>query len=271
MARFIRRAKSKVWFVPTIADPRYPPTTAELNAGIDLTGQIQGIVGFDISNTTIPIPNLSSAFVKTIRGEDVIGSSSLTFYDGDQAGQGNPGGTAHPWVIRETLAKGTKGYIVFYPYGMDKSCQRWRVQTTGVNDEWTTANEAARFQVGFSVLKRPFMDVVEAPSGLLAPTGLHVGGITTDSVELAWDASNTPNFAGYHVYRDGGTAPYESSSVTTPHFFDMNVALGESHTYRVTVFDSLGNESPLSALVSVVVSNDQTPPSQPQNLQVQLI
>jgi hypothetical protein len=150
MAKFARKGKSKVYFVPTIAavsgSSPGSPTGPEISAGTDLSPQLQAIAGFDLNNTPIPAENLADAFTATIPGEDQVNNPTLTFHD-DDAVTG----------IRTALAKGTSGYIVRMPYGnvTAKRCEIYKVTVTGNNDLYAVGNETAKFQVGFSVASPP--------------------------------------------------------------------------------------------------------------------
>ncbi len=81
-----------------------------------------------------------------IPGEDTTSTSTLTFYD-DSADD----------TLRALLTKGTEGYLLFRPYGAGtgKRAEVWPVIATGVNDQWTTGNEAARFTVTFAITAEP--------------------------------------------------------------------------------------------------------------------
>lgn len=151
MPRFSRRGKSKIHFVPTIADPS-APTRIEIDAGTHLTPEIAAVAGFSFSNSPIPTPDLDTTFTTTIPGEDTAADSSLTFYDDDTTG----GST-----IRTAMVKGTTGYIVLMPVGdvASERCEVWPVESTGVADEWTAGNDPARFTVSFGITAVPELDV----------------------------------------------------------------------------------------------------------------
>src|SRR5688572_19148436 len=128
MAKYFRRGKSKVLFVPTIATPASGPTSAELAAGLHLSLRIAEIGGFQATNSPIATPNLAESFTSQIDGEDAIADSSLTLYDDDQAVD----------AVRDGLEKGTIGYVILAPYGIavGKRVEVWAAKTSGYNDEW---------------------------------------------------------------------------------------------------------------------------------------
>ena len=150
MARYFRRGKSAIRFLPAVAN-KAAPTRAEITAGTDLTGSTAEIAGFTFSNDPIPVPDLGSTFTGTIVGEDTAETPTLTFYDDDAAS-----------TVRTALAKGVTGFIVLFPYGdvPTKRAEVWPVTSTGVNDEWSAGNDPARFSVGFAVTGVPSQNAV---------------------------------------------------------------------------------------------------------------
>ena len=147
--KFFRRGKSKIYFCPTIAAPATGPTAAELTAGIDLSPHVADVAGFQLTNSPISTPNLADQFTPQIDGEDTVADSSLTLYDDDTA-----------TTVRTALAKGTVGYVVMLPYGttVAKRAEVWAAKTTGLNDEWSTDNVAARMVSGFAITAVPKQD-----------------------------------------------------------------------------------------------------------------
>lgn len=144
MSRFFRRGYSKVKWAPAIAGTS--PTRAEIDAGVNLSPQIAGINGFQLTNAPIETPDLETSFNSQIDGPDTTADSSLDFYDDNAAA-----------TIRNALAKGVSGYILLMPYGdtSGKRCEVWEVKSTGVNDTWSLDATAAQFTVGFAVLSVP--------------------------------------------------------------------------------------------------------------------
>ena len=150
MARYFRRGTSKMFFAPTIADIS-APTEAEMLAGTDLTPEIGEIEGFKFSNNPIDTPDMDTEFVSNIPGEDTGDDSSMTFYEDD---------TANP--ISTTLAKGTAGYMVLFPYGISSTdpqsgdeCEVWPITVASNTREWSAGNDAARYMVEFTLSAVP--------------------------------------------------------------------------------------------------------------------
>lgn len=156
MSRYMRRGISKARFAPTIAN-KSAPTTAEINAGIDLTGQMADISGFMFANSPIPTPDLATSFTTQIGGEDTADSSSFTFYEDD---------TSNP--IRTSQAKGVHGYILLFPKLAGASpatgdkCEVWPVVITGNNRQWSLGNDPARYVVSYAIEGVPVQDATVA-------------------------------------------------------------------------------------------------------------
>ncbi|MBI4875200.1 MAG: hypothetical protein HY822_11265 [Acidobacteria bacterium] len=73
------------------------------------------------------------------------------------------------------------------------------------------------------------------------------------SVELGWERSTEPDFAGYRVYRalNGGAYERIADRVEAPSFSDRGVQPGAKYGYAVSAVDQAGNESARSAVVEI--------------------
>lgn len=160
MSRFMRKGITKVFFVPTIADPE-APTATEVNAGVNLTGQIAEVNGFSFTNSPINTPDMASAFVSKIPGEDTTDDSSLVFYEDSVT---NPISTA--------LGKGTTGFVVIFPTGIagetpaaaDKA-DVWPAQVASNSKQYTVDNDAAKYTVTFTLTAEPTIDAAVVAGG----------------------------------------------------------------------------------------------------------
>jgi hypothetical protein len=150
MPDFFRRGLSEIHFCPTVASLA-APTRAEINAGTDLTPGVAAIAGFQFANSPIATPKLSTTFTTQIPGEDTSPTSNLDFYDDDTDD-----------AMRSALVKGTEGFLVFFPYGdvPGLRAEVWPAISTGCNDQWTMANEAAKFQAAFAITDAPVQESV---------------------------------------------------------------------------------------------------------------
>lgn len=150
MARFIRPGKSKVYFLPAIAN-KAAPTTPEIAAGTDLSGSISDPGSTAFNNEPVQTPDLASTFTSQIPGRDTAEAPTITFYDDDAS-----------TAIRTLLSKGVTGYLLKMPYGnvTTKRAETYPVTVTGVNDTWSAGNDAATFIVGFAVTGVPVLNAV---------------------------------------------------------------------------------------------------------------
>jgi chitinase len=101
-----------------------------------------------------------------------------------------------------------------------------------------------------------------APS---APASLHVTGVTTTTVALAWTAStDNVGVTGYDVYR--GSTKVGSASGTS--YTDSGLTASTTYSYTVKAHDAAGNVSGASNAVSATTSanTDTTAPSAPGSL-----
>ena len=151
MARFMRKGRTKIYFVPTIASLA-APTALEVAAGTVLHTELAEINGFGFANSPIDTPDMGKALVTKIMGEDTLEDSSMGFYE-VQTGTD---------TIKVALAKGTAGYIVIFPRGIagatpaaaDKS-ESWPVTVSSNSRKYSTGNEAATFNVSFANTDAP--------------------------------------------------------------------------------------------------------------------
>lgn len=151
MARFMRKGVTRVYFVPTIASATLVPTTAEVTAGTRLDTQLADINGFAYANNPINVPDMSSAFVANIPGEDAVADSSLTFYEDKTTN-----------AIKTAQPKATVGYILFFYAGIagaapataDKA-DVWPILVASVARQYTAGNEAAQYIITYAPTAAP--------------------------------------------------------------------------------------------------------------------
>jgi hypothetical protein len=156
-AGFWRRGVTKAYFVPSIASLA-AMTVAEVTAGTRLDEAINDLAGFTFNNNPITTPVLSRALDTKIPGPDQLDDSTFTFLE---AKASNP--------LQTTLAKGTSGYIVFFPGGTagaspaaaDKY-HAWPVTTTGWAPVITMGADPATWRAGVTITDTPSLAGVVA-------------------------------------------------------------------------------------------------------------
>lgn len=152
--KFFRRGKTKIFWVPTIASAALVPTTAEVNAGTDISCDVAEMNGFSFANSPIPTPDMCSTFTTSIPGEDTADDSTLVFYEYSDT---NP--------LHATLAKGTAGHLAIFYKGtagatpaIGDKAEVWKVTSTGPSREYSAGNDPARWSAKFTATKAPNFD-----------------------------------------------------------------------------------------------------------------
>lgn len=128
--RYLRRGRSKVYWLTTCADTS-APTVAELAAGTDITTEIAALEGFEAVISIEPRPTLSSSFTTTLATRTTTsGPTALVFFDTLD------GLTTE----RALLPAGTAGFVVLAPYGAPVATDRvevWPVTSAGFVEGWS--------------------------------------------------------------------------------------------------------------------------------------
>lgn len=150
MSNFMRKGITKAHFVLIVTN-KAAMTVAELTAGTLLNPKLAEVNGFTFANSPIQVPDFDNTFTSQIGGEDTAADSNLGFYEDDVA---NP--------IRTVLAKGTVGFVVFFPTGYagaspaaaDKY-EIWPSIVTSNSRAYTAGNEAAMYTANFAITAPP--------------------------------------------------------------------------------------------------------------------
>lgn len=154
MAKFIRRGKARVDFLPTVANPTAAPTTAEVSAGQNLTPRIADMAGWQLQSAPVPVPNLADRFVGNIPGEQTVETSSLTFYADD----------ATTDAIKTAMPVDQVGYIYVRHSGTTAGSKAdlFPVRVSSIGNEYSLGNEPARYVVTFAITGPPAIDVTSS-------------------------------------------------------------------------------------------------------------
>jgi hypothetical protein len=148
--RYINPGVTKIYYCSTISD-KSAPTRSELDAGTDLTGEINAIDGFVTTGDDVETPDMASTFTSKIPGRTSADDSSITFY-ADLTGAD----------ARALLPRGTNGYIVIMDGGdvagslMD--VYPIRVKSLG-KPRSTEGTDPATVEIQFSITAEPAEDV----------------------------------------------------------------------------------------------------------------
>lgn len=161
MPRFNPQGHSKVLLVSTIANPA-APTAAEVTAGVDLTPYLvpDGTSGFTSEPQTVDATDLAATREKNVRGLATTTNGSLTFFRGDDSGDGESD------LFDDLVAAlDTSKYVVFSHSGGTAAgdlVDIFPVKVASVNASVPQGGQAARFTVGFTHPAEPSLNATVA-------------------------------------------------------------------------------------------------------------
>ncbi len=96
------------------------------------------------------------------------------------------------------------------------------------------------------------------------PGSLAGQAVTTDQINLSWNASTDSGgsgLAGYRVYRnDLGSVPRITLGASAVSWGEGGLAADTSYTYTIKAFDAAGNESPAASVAVRTLANSPPPP-----------
>ena len=146
--RYIPLGVRKVYWITTIATYT-SPSRGELNAGIDLTGELAEMNGFSVTSASLDTPDLSSRFTSKIPGPITADNSSITCWASSTSND-----------VRTVLPRDTAGFVVILPEG-DITSQKMdiypaKVASTAVD---TTIGDPSKVLVTFTITKVPALNV----------------------------------------------------------------------------------------------------------------
>jgi hypothetical protein len=148
--RYFRPEVTKVIWTTGLASYT-SPTRAEINSGIDVSGDVAEINGFQVNSDTVDTPDLGTRFTSKIPGRITADDSSLNLY-ASRTGGSNTARTLFP--------RDSTGYIIIMDGG--------DVATTGVMDVFPVTvssrpklralEDPAMEQVQFTITRVPAED-----------------------------------------------------------------------------------------------------------------
>jgi len=104
--RYFLPGTTKVLILPAVASLAVGPTRAEINAGLDVSGEVAAISGWSITSENMATPDLGKRFNSQVTGRLTAADSSLTFW-ADKTGAD----------IRDSLVLDQSTYVVFLDGG----------------------------------------------------------------------------------------------------------------------------------------------------------
>jgi hypothetical protein len=146
--RYTPPGTRKYYFI-TAAVAYTAPTRAELNAGTDLTAEVESVSGFQLAGASADAPDLATGFVSQVPARVTASDSEIVFWASSTSAD-----------VRTVLTRGTAGYIVFLPEG-DVTGQKMEVWPVKVKSMFIDGSieDPAKVHVQFSVTKIPAQNV----------------------------------------------------------------------------------------------------------------
>lgn len=134
---------------PTISNIN-SPTSAELTAGTEWSGQISAQNGFDFAASTIDTPDAGSSYTTKVSGRVSSSDSSLTFYMSTSSSD-----------ARTTFTVGTIGYLSIAYEGIGAGTNKMDVFKCQVLSQTKSSDiEApATLEVQFAIIAQPALNV----------------------------------------------------------------------------------------------------------------
>lgn len=151
--RYYPAGKRKCYFLPATAN-YLSPTRAEMNAGTDLSAEIESVTGFSLTAAMVNVPDMGSRFVSQIPGALESSKNDITFYQ-----------DANSQDVRQIFAIGVTGFILMLWEGdvAGRLMDVFPVQTASVAPD-PAVTKGATLTVDFAPSAVPAIGVV-IPAG----------------------------------------------------------------------------------------------------------
>jgi hypothetical protein len=152
-SRYYPAGTRKCYWMATTANYQ-SPTRTELNAGIDLSHEIDSMTGFSLTSAMVNVPDMGSRFTSQIPGALESSKNDITFYEDVNSND-----------IRQVLSIGVNGFIVVLWDGdiAGRLMDVFPVQVASVAPD-PAVNKAAMIVVDFAPSLQPAIGVI-VPAG----------------------------------------------------------------------------------------------------------
>lgn len=148
--RYINPGVTKIVWADTVAD-KTAPLRAEIDAGTDLTREVQAAEGWNVESENVETPDLDSEFTGKIPGRTSAEDSSLAFYASEDGSD-----------VRALLQRGDPGYVMIFDGG-DVAGRTMRVFPVRVSSIGmpidVEGGDAAVVNIAFAITSVPAEDV----------------------------------------------------------------------------------------------------------------
>ena len=142
--RYVRYGLTRVVFAPTVANI-LSPTRGEINAGTDLSNEVESVNGFQVTSNFIETQDLASVFTGKLAARTTADDSSITMY-----------ASSNSVDVRVLLPRGTTGFILWFDEG-DVAGRKFDIYpiTVGSIPKDRDIEAAARIIVNVAITRTP--------------------------------------------------------------------------------------------------------------------
>jgi hypothetical protein len=142
--RYVRFGLTRVVFAPAVANI-LSPTRGEINAGTDLSNEVESVNGFQVASNFVDTPDLGTVYTGKLSGRTTSDDSSITMY-----------ASSNSIDVRALLPRGTSGFIIWFDEG-DTAGRKADVYpiTVGSIPKDRDVEAAARIIVNVAITRTP--------------------------------------------------------------------------------------------------------------------
>ncbi|WP_395109782.1 hypothetical protein [Actinomadura sp. SCN-SB] len=147
--RYINKGVTKFLWVESISSLS-APTREELDAGTDLSNEIQEIEGWVVESASVETPDLGSTFTGSIPGSTSAEDSSITMY-------ADLGGTD----VRDVISRGDNGYMVIMDGGdiAGRTMDVFPARVGSLGKNRSVDDDPATITISFYITDEPVEDL----------------------------------------------------------------------------------------------------------------
>lgn len=147
--RYINKGVTKFLWVESISSLS-APTRQELDAGTDLSNEIQEIEGWVVESASVETPDLGSTFTGSIPGSTSAEDSSITMY-------ADLGGTD----VRDVISRGDNGYMVIMDGGdiAGRTMDVFPARVGSLGKNRSVDDDPATITISFYITDEPVEDL----------------------------------------------------------------------------------------------------------------
>ena len=147
--RFINKGVTRFIWCDAIADIS-APTRSEINAGTDISNEIQEIDGWLVESASVETPDLGHLFTGSITGSTSAEDSSVTLY-------ADIGGAD----IRDSLSRGDNGFMIIMDGGdiAGRTMDVFPCRVGSLGKNRSVDDDPATIVINFNITSEPSEDV----------------------------------------------------------------------------------------------------------------